>query len=240
MDRAEFELVCTTIGVPVELSCAALMDGPEHEAIIRQWGGAMALPLRCVDALAVIMRRTHTEDVYDTQATVRRGGTGERPEVLENQRLGKWIPRPGHREMLKTIAKRFHASEADVTSMDITMRMKRARGTTLVDGRVLFYAVDTSARMGEPISAWFDITLSESPTQHRVFETKRVVDERAHVSDGLITELQAGRMPQVCAMCAKFDTQATRHKTCSVCHKVRYCNRDCQTQHWKTHKPECQ
>lgn len=39
-----------------------------------------------------------------------------------------------------------------------------------------------------------------------------------------------------CANCSSFSSSL---KKCAGCHLVSYCDRDCQKQHWKSHKAEC-
>jgi splicing suppressor protein 51 len=39
--------------------------------------------------------------------------------------------------------------------------------------------------------------------------------------------------------CAHCDKKSASLQTCSRCHKVQYCGRDCQKSAWKTHKKEC-
>ena len=41
----------------------------------------------------------------------------------------------------------------------------------------------------------------------------------------------------VCAMCQK--KSASKLLKCSRCSSESYCSRDCQAQHWKTHKSVC-
>mmetsp|Transcript_15961 Transcript_15961/g.64407 ORF Transcript_15961/g.64407 Transcript_15961/m.64407 type:complete len:319 (-) Transcript_15961:155-1111(-) len=45
-----------------------------------------------------------------------------------------------------------------------------------------------------------------------------------------------------CAACGRAladDTGRGGPKKCSVCRTVRYCSKECQRKHWKTHKPRC-
>eukprot|EP01080_Neovahlkampfia_damariscottae_P011815 gene11815-5146_t len=42
-----------------------------------------------------------------------------------------------------------------------------------------------------------------------------------------------------CAYCDKLATVSAPLKNCSVCKKVKYCNRECQVAHWKQHKIYC-
>jgi len=43
-----------------------------------------------------------------------------------------------------------------------------------------------------------------------------------------------------CAACGTHETTRCPLKTCTRCHTARYCNRDCQMNHWKAgHKREC-
>lgn len=37
----------------------------------------------------------------------------------------------------------------------------------------------------------------------------------------------------------KCQTLSTNLKKCTRCYKASYCNRECQSQHWKIHKKEC-
>jgi MYND finger len=41
----------------------------------------------------------------------------------------------------------------------------------------------------------------------------------------------------ICDNCQLYGNEET--KTCSKCKKVRYCCKECQIAHWKTHKPNC-
>ena len=43
---------------------------------------------------------------------------------------------------------------------------------------------------------------------------------------------------RVCAKCGMVD-ETKRFKRCSVCHRVFYCGKECQTQHWQEHKVAC-
>jgi hypothetical protein len=46
---------------------------------------------------------------------------------------------------------------------------------------------------------------------------------------------------QFCAACCKAGgTDSGNLKSCSSCHEVQYCSRECQRKHWKVHKPHCQ
>lgn len=49
----------------------------------------------------------------------------------------------------------------------------------------------------------------------------------------LIAELEAGRF------CASCGCRNTALKRCAICRCTRYCSKECQTAHWKTHKREC-
>jgi hypothetical protein len=43
-----------------------------------------------------------------------------------------------------------------------------------------------------------------------------------------------------CAACGTHETTRRPLKTCTRCHTARYCNSDCQMNHWKEgHKREC-
>ena len=42
-----------------------------------------------------------------------------------------------------------------------------------------------------------------------------------------------------CGLCKKKETSLGEFMNCSRCKKVAYCGRECQKQHWKTHKSNC-
>lgn len=44
---------------------------------------------------------------------------------------------------------------------------------------------------------------------------------------------------RLCANCGVGDEGINKHKACARCKTVHYCSRECQKQHWKTHKPRC-
>jgi hypothetical protein len=50
--------------------------------------------------------------------------------------------------------------------------------------------------------------------------------------DDCVTQSQ--KYSKFCAVCLKTST-----KRCNACGKVRYCSRECQKIHWKTHKKQC-
>ena len=43
----------------------------------------------------------------------------------------------------------------------------------------------------------------------------------------------------ICANCGKTESDACPLKTCNACKLVKYCNRECQSAHWKLHKKRC-
>ena len=48
--------------------------------------------------------------------------------------------------------------------------------------------------------------------------------------------------PNVCANCGASDDpgpDGVKLRPCSVCKTARYCERGCQVEHWKAHKPDC-
>jgi len=44
---------------------------------------------------------------------------------------------------------------------------------------------------------------------------------------------------RMCNKCATFETQPGQMNRCSSCKTAHYCNRDCQTADWPTHKQYC-
>jgi hypothetical protein len=45
--------------------------------------------------------------------------------------------------------------------------------------------------------------------------------------------------PDHCENCGTAETKEAKLKKCSRCKMVAYCNRDCQKNHWKEHKEDC-
>ena len=41
-------------------------------------------------------------------------------------------------------------------------------------------------------------------------------------------------------LCMRCGKKAPEASLCGGCKRVKYCSRDCQTAHWKEHKPICQ
>merc|ERR1739848_318675 len=42
-----------------------------------------------------------------------------------------------------------------------------------------------------------------------------------------------------CDFCSKDPPPGSKFSRCSSCQSVRYCSRECQKKHWKTHKVDC-
>ena len=40
-------------------------------------------------------------------------------------------------------------------------------------------------------------------------------------------------------VCHKYETSVKQYNRCSKCKTISYCSRECQKEHWKKHKPEC-
>ena len=49
----------------------------------------------------------------------------------------------------------------------------------------------------------------------------------------------SGRQPLACAACGSTVPKARTFKVCTGCRTARYCDQQCQKQHWRAHKREC-
>ena len=49
----------------------------------------------------------------------------------------------------------------------------------------------------------------------------------------------SGRQPLACAACGSTVPKARTFKVCTGCRAARYCDQQCQKQHWRAHKREC-
>jgi hypothetical protein len=214
------------------------MSTEEHEQVIIAWGCATKLPVEAVDLVAFAAKSSPTWEVYHTQGGVRKGSVGERPEVLVEQRF-RWFIMPKHEQTLKSIAKRFKVEYADLLTVDGCIRIKRAKGTTIVDGKVLFYVCSTASKEGDHAASWLDITLTSEPSSKSMWtsptEIKEEKQRHAQISKGL----EIGRVPRECSNCSKIDEKQNKHRQCSRCHKAAYCSVECQRVHWAQHKRSC-
>lgn len=228
MDR----LLCSTIGIPVEIAIPELMGQDEYAAFLSVYGVSNSgVSIQCADNVALLVRRVPTNDAYDTF-----GSMGD-DEVLFNNR-NRWKIEKNHKRKLKKIAKRFGAPLDAVIACECTMRMKRGRGIVHTSGKhLVYYRHFGELRQGDLLGSWFDISLDDSPTQQGWLEdsAKRTADQ-----DHLVLQLdRAHRLVRKCNMCNESDNRDKKHKRCARCGLVYYCSTSCQEKDWMVHKIMC-
>ena len=155
---------CTTTAVPSHIAEPLLLSLQQHKRLVKEWGCAMKLPLKVFDAVAMAAKNRPTWIAYNTQGDVRKGEVGERAEILVDQ-AKTWIIESCHSKTLKSICTRFEAKYDDILAVDRSIRMVRARGTTVVNGKTLFYAYNSNASEGEIVCSWLDISLNPPRTR---------------------------------------------------------------------------
>ena len=173
------------------------------------------------------------------QGGVRKGRLGERTEILVDQKIG-WLITEEHKKTLSAISKRFNVLYNAILVMDQCIRTKRAKGTTVFEGKTLFYAVHNASSTGDHICAWFDISLSIEPTSKHVYESASAREEEKQCQNKIRLGLQVGRVPRECNNCHKIDDKEHRHYQCNRCRQAIYCSKECQKKHWvASHKQNC-
>ena len=231
------KLLCATIGVPFQFACPLLCSPSELELFHPIYTTATPIPVEAADSIALLVKSYRTNQVYNTN-----GGVTEDETLVSTG--PHWIVSKEYERQLKGIAKRFHCEYETCVVVDQCFRVKRARGKVNVNGRYVVWYERTSdygnPEPGDLMGSWFDITLTNEAPDIKLWE---VHDEKMartahniHVQQELA---ESGRMVRTCAKCNIVDSKTDRHKICTGCSKVAYCNRTCQQGDWKRHKLSC-
>jgi hypothetical protein len=230
------ELLCQTAGVPLDLLIPEMDDTVDSERN-KTFMVAMALSMKCADAVAFNMRSILTNDAYQTY-----GGVSDTENLLDAAR--SWEVKTRYRKVLKSIAKRFGVSLEGVIACDMSFRMKRCRGKcnfTGADGVVRTFVLFNS--QVDSYVTWFDIVFSKS----NCAATRRLADPpsaiaRRQTKGKIIAaerDMQKPRWPKICDVCGMPDTKQQRIQRCDRCKIPGYCSRDCQIVDWRSHKKVC-
>lgn len=232
------DYLCQTIGVPQAWAVPYFLpDGGKKILSIHGVGGE--LPLHATDSIVWLCKTVKTLDAYDTQAGVLQSSQGN--EVLLDDSK-PWLIKPKYKVQLKAIGKRFKVDVGLVEKVDQTVRMRRLRRKCHYEDKVLLYAMCTTENEGASI--WMDASYSSIvPCQHFT-ETKfggtlygSRQEQANSVTQGLSQDKP--RIGNRCGNCGKVDSKEKRHKLCSRCKKMYYCNAACQKSHWEFHKDRC-
>lgn len=68
---------------------------------------------------------------------------------------------------------------------------------------------------------------------------KSVIDSAKYASFSSSASPHGEAQFDVCAGCKKSLAKDGKGNTCSGCMKAKYCTRECQLGHWKSHRPSC-
>lgn len=216
-----------------------LLPEDEKLEVLDRYAIGMALPMAAFDAVGVLVKVWRTREVYETQGHVTLDENGrEVLHFLVGTEAHRWqVTRP-YLKQLKAIGKRFKVNVIDLMKVDLSMRIKRARGLTVVDDKVLVYVINTKPTEEDAcMGVWFDISYKHSPAEKDI---RGVLPSEQKQFDQVQESLTVDRwMPHACGACEKTDRKTQRHKKCAGCGKVFYCNAVCQKKAWKSHKKFC-
>ncbi|MBS0649154.1 MAG: zinc finger MYND domain-containing protein [Verrucomicrobia bacterium] len=99
-------------------------------------------------------------------------------------------------------------------------------------------------RRGAPLE-FLKEDLQKIPGEYRkVQDTKRLCQKMIQViyidpQEKEITATYQETFETKCNQCSKMETVAHKLHMCTRCHEALYCNRECQTAHWRAHKLVC-
>ena len=240
-----------TIGVPIKWSTPILMSEEERQCPhFRLFATYLSAPVHAADMIALLIREYPTNSVYNTQGGVSPTG------VLVQQEM-RWIITPIHRARLKAIYLRTKSTllkgqsvyhMQDLINLDMSFRIKKARGNTRSDEKVLVYFECTLAiaEVFKPgtkqlLAQWFDIAdncATNLISSQRSFETASEKQARAALVKCIVDGIDQDRVPRICQTCKVPDQRHLKHRQCSKCGVV-YCNVQCQTKDWPVHRRQC-
>jgi hypothetical protein len=242
-----------TIGVPIRFSCPPMCS--ERELLeMRHFYLMEHLTVQTADLLALLVREFPTQSVYDVN-----GGLDKDGKLISTSPA--WYITSVHQHRLLAIVARANsvdpkfpngqplATYKSVFAIEQSMRVKRARGNTVVKGRCLVYYQCTSQSSiaqgyGSEIGQWFDVTqntISHPTAMSSMWQSPVTQKQRVKNNQTIIDQMDTtGRLPRHCDWCQKPDRFDKRHPLCEHCKLVSYCNRACQKAHWgKVHKAKC-
>jgi hypothetical protein len=227
------KLLCATLGVPLRFACPPLCSPSELAVFHPIYTTATSIPVQAADSIALLVKSYRTNQVYHTN-----GG------VTEDERLvstgPRWIVSKEYECQLKGIAKRFRCDYETCVAVDQSFRVKRARRDINVNGRSVVWYQQSGGTIGDLFGSWFDITLTNEAPDITLWE--RPDDKMARTAHNMHVQqelAETGRLVRNCANCKKGDSKTDRHKKCTGCSKVAYCDRTCQKADWEHHKHQC-
>lgn len=233
------ELICSTLGVPVEFACPMLLDTSELDAFHRIFTTMSPIPTEAADLIAFLVKSYATNDVYDTHGGI--GANGELVSKGPSWKIGKKY----HRQ-LKKISNRFKCTIDHCLLVDQSFRIKRARGgrVNVTDAagktRCVVWYQTTTHKKHVHLGSWFDITLTDQAPDQDFLEAPWEKTRRNEYNQHVKRELaHAKRLVRRCEKCGIADSKACPHLRCSRCSESSYCSRKCQREDWKTHKGKC-
>ena len=233
------DLMCVTSGVPAAYACPALMDAFELELFHPIFTTSGPLSVEAADLIGLLVKSHETVSVYNTH-----GGISDDGQLISQ--VPSWTITSNHRRNLKKIAKRFTCSLDECVRVDQSFRIKRARGgpvnitDSLGKTRCVVWYQTTTAKYGDHLGSWFDITLTDEAPDRHWLESAAEKAPRTRYNQHVKTELaRAKRLVRQCGYCRSADSKEHRHLKCARCKGVAYCSKECQRADWKMHRKIC-
>ena len=84
----------------------------------------------------------------------------------------------------------------------------------------------------------FIVSNPEEQEEHDGHLYKQILDAQEQHDGHLYKQILDAQEP-ICGFCSTLNTPENILRKCSACNIVYYCNKECQTKHWKDHKKKC-
>ncbi len=222
MDPADSdECLCNTVDMMTRY--VSIESIPHEEPLIYLKNLSHAV----VSAVNVLQLEQKTRAVYDVNGSLDSNGKlvseGTRWKLLENEKSRVY------RDRLKEISRRLKVPFDQVMTLELLLRVKRARG----DKHVLVIA--KPIKIGDSVNSHaLGKTTSSLALCLRVQNEE---DDRSSIMTASVYNVRDATLVRICARCSKSSFDLRR---CSTCRSVFYCSTECQRNHWPRHKLDCE